>query len=133
MGAAVLAMLAANSPLARYYDALLSLPFEVRLGSFGLAKPLLLWINDGLMAVFFFLVGMEFKREGEDTSHGSMLRHLEHTLHPWVAFGVLPVFAFANADVADYLGMERLGILLGTLVSGVGGYLVLRTTLKEPA
>ncbi len=59
----VLALAVANSPLATHYRAFLELPLEVRAGSFEIAKPLLLWINDGLMAVFFFLVGMELKRE----------------------------------------------------------------------
>ncbi|RMF75486.1 MAG: Na+/H+ antiporter NhaA [Acidobacteria bacterium] len=63
MATAALAMIVANSPLAAGYRQLLSLPFEVRLGGIGLGKPLLLWINDGLMAVFFLLVGLELKRE----------------------------------------------------------------------
>jgi NhaA family Na+:H+ antiporter len=61
--AAVLAMLIANSPLSPFYDSLLQIPLEVRAGSFEIAKPLLLWVNDGLMAIFFLLVGLELKRE----------------------------------------------------------------------
>jgi len=61
--AAVLAMIVANSPWAPIYDSLVELPVEVRAGNFQIAKPLLLWINDGLMAVFFFLIGLELKRE----------------------------------------------------------------------
>ncbi|WDE13586.1 Na+/H+ antiporter NhaA [Thalassomonas haliotis] len=63
MFAAVFAMILANSPLASWYDLLLDVPVVVAVGSFEIAKPLLLWINDGLMALFFFLVGLELKRE----------------------------------------------------------------------
>jgi NhaA family Na+:H+ antiporter len=63
IAAAVLAMLAENSPLKSLYDAWLSTPVGIQFGAFLLNKPLLLWINDGLMAVFFFLVGLEIKRE----------------------------------------------------------------------
>jgi Na+:H+ antiporter, NhaA family len=61
--AAVAALALANSPLASLYDAFLDTPVEVRAGALHIAKPLLLWINDGLMALFFFLVGLEIKRE----------------------------------------------------------------------
>ena len=63
MAAAVLALICSNSPIRQAYDDLLKIPVELRFGSFVLAKPLLLWINDGLMAIFFLLVGLEVKRE----------------------------------------------------------------------
>ena len=63
MLASALALVLANSPMAAFYDLLLSLRGSVRIGSFGIEKPLLLWVNDGLMAIFFLLVGLEIKRE----------------------------------------------------------------------
>lgn len=63
MFAAICAMALANSPWSTWYDLLLDVPVVVAIGSFEIAKPLLLWINDGLMALFFFLIGLELKRE----------------------------------------------------------------------
>ena len=63
MLAAVLAIIFANTPLREYYALLLDTPVAIRIGALEIAKPLLLWINDGLMAVFFFMVGLELKRE----------------------------------------------------------------------
>lgn len=60
---ATLAILWANTPFKELYFDLLDMPVQILIGSFSIHKPLLMWINDGFMAIFFTLVGMEVKRE----------------------------------------------------------------------
>lgn len=61
--AAIIAMGMANSPLQDLYQSFLDIPVTFKVATLDISKPLLLWINDGLMAVFFLLVGLEVKRE----------------------------------------------------------------------
>lgn len=63
MVAALLAMIANNTALAPYYNGFLDAPVVLQIADLKIAKPAVLWINDGLMAIFFFLVGLEIKRE----------------------------------------------------------------------
>lgn len=60
---AIIAIMLANSSFSHLYEGFLNVPVQVRIADLNLEKPLFLWINDGLMAIFFFLVGLEIKRE----------------------------------------------------------------------
>ena len=80
MLAAVVAMLLANSPAAGVYAWLFDMPVEIRVGPLQIAKPLLMWVNDGLMAIFFFLVGLELKRELID---GELSKSGTFCCRPW--------------------------------------------------
>ena len=62
-GATLLALILANSPLAGQFHSIWQYELGISTSGFELIKPLILWINDGLMAIFFFLIGLEIKRE----------------------------------------------------------------------
>lgn len=61
--ATLLALILVNSPLSHAYEAFLHMPMEIRVGPLHIDKTLHHWINDGLMAIFFLMVGLEVKRE----------------------------------------------------------------------
>lgn len=63
MAMTVLALIAANTGLSGLYNGFLETNVRLGIGGFEISKPAVLWINDGLMAIFFFLVGLEIKRE----------------------------------------------------------------------
>ncbi|WP_323798692.1 Na+/H+ antiporter NhaA [Parasphingorhabdus sp.] len=100
--AAVAAMVAVNSALNPHYLAFLDIPVAIQFGGFEIAKPLALWINDGLMAIFFFLVGLEVKRELME----GQLSSVEQASLPLIAAVggmALPaaVFVYFNWSIAE--------------------------------
>lgn len=60
---ATFAIVLANTPLSDLYFDFLEMPVSIQIGLFSIHKPLLMWVNDGFMAIFFVLVGLEVKRE----------------------------------------------------------------------
>jgi len=124
MVAAVLALVIANSPLAVYYAVLLDLPLEFRIGTFGIAKPLLLWINDGLMAVFFFLVGMELKREVVE-GHLSSLRLAALPAFAAVGGMLVPAAFYVVLNWGDPIAMRGWAIPTATDIAFALGVLSL--------
>ncbi|MFG0530925.1 Na+/H+ antiporter NhaA [Pseudomonas sp. yb_2] len=99
IAAAVLALIINNSPLSYLYGGLLEVPVAVQVGALNIAKPLLLWINDGLMALFFLLIGLEVKREVVD---GHLSKPSQVILPATAAVGgmVVPalIYWFINRD-----------------------------------
>ena len=97
--AASLAMIAENSSLSGFYDSLLATQVEIRIDDFQIAKPLLLWVNEGLMAIFFYHVGLEIKRE---VLGGKLSELSAVTLPLFGAMGGILVpaglYAFINLD-----------------------------------
>lgn len=97
VAAALMGMVMENSPLRPVYDMFLSLPVVFQAGGFEINKPLLLWINDGLMAVFFLMVGLEIKRE---IMEGNLSSREQAVLPAVAAMGGLAVpamiYAFIN-------------------------------------
>lgn len=120
----VVAMLWANSPARGAYEALLALPVQLRVGALDLDKPLLLWINDGLMAVFFFLIGLELKRELVEGE----LSHRSKLVLPGIgALGgmVVPALIYVACNWGNALALQGWAIPAATDIAFALGILTL--------
>ena len=104
MIAAIFAMIIANTPLSATYDLILGTYIKVGIGNFEIAKPAILWINDGLMAIFFFLVGLEIKREvlaGELSSFDKAILPIMAAIGGMAVPGI--IFAIVNWGTPENL------------------------------
>lgn len=124
MAAAAVAILVANSPLEPYYELLLDVPVEIRIGALHIAKPLFLWINDGLMAIFFFAIGLELKRE---LLEGELSRPANVLLPALGAVGgmVVPVLIYAAFNHGNPAAMRGWAIPAATDIAFALGVLLL--------
>lgn len=124
MAIALLALIANNSPLAGFYSSFLSTPVEIQFGNFEIAKPLLLWINDGLMAIFFFLVGLEIKNE---VMEGELSSFDKAALPLFAALGgiLAPAAIFVFFNYTDPISVQGWAIPAATDIAFALGVLAL--------
>lgn len=124
LGAAFLALILQNSPLSWLYDSLLGTPMTIGVGTILLDKPLLLWINDGLMAIFFFLVGLEIKRE---LLVGELSTAKQAALPVIAAIGgmIVPALIYSTINWTDDIALHGWAIPAATDIAFAVGVLAL--------
>jgi len=131
MAAAVLAMAVANSPLGVHYTALLDRPLNVGIGALALEKPVFLWINDGLMAVFFLVVGCELKREVLE-GHLSSVKQAAFPAFAAAGGMLAPAACYAAFNGSDPVALKAWAIPTATDIAFALGVLALLGT-RVPA
>lgn len=124
IAAAALALTINNSPLSWLYNAFLDTPVVAQIGAVKIAKPLLLWINDGMMALFFLLIGLEVKRE---VLEGHLSRPSQIILPGTAAIGgmVVPALVFWALNKGDAAAMSGWAIPMATDIAFALGVLAL--------
>ena len=120
----IAALILQNSPLSHYYMGFLHTPVEIRIGALHIAKPLLLWVNDGLMAIFFLLVGLEIKREVME-GHLSSLSQIALPGIAAVGGMLVPALVFIAFNRGDAFAMQGWAIPTATDIAFALGILSL--------
>jgi len=124
IGASILAIILANTPANELYALLIDIPLAIQIGKFEIAKPLLLWVNDGLMAIFFLVVGLELKREFVEGE----LSHVKKIVLPVIgAIGgmVIPAVIYVGFNLNDSSAIQGWAIPAATDIAFVLGVLSL--------
>jgi NhaA family Na+:H+ antiporter len=118
------ALIFQNSALSSYYTGFLNTPVEIRIGALHIAKPLLLWVNDGLMAIFFLVVGLEIKRE---VLEGHLSSISQISLPAIAALGgmIIPAVVFTVFNYGDEFAMRGWAIPTATDIAFALGILSL--------
>jgi NhaA family Na+:H+ antiporter len=124
IAAAILALIINNSPLSGWYNAFLEIPVVAQFGAVKIAKPLLLWINDGLMALFFLIIGLEVKRE---VLEGHLSKISQIVLPGAAAVGgmVVPALVFTALNHDNPSAMTGWAIPMATDIAFALGVLAL--------
>ena len=120
----IAALILQNSPLSHYYMGFLHTPVEIRIGALHIAKPLLLWVNDGLMAIFFLLVGLEIKREVME-GHLSSLSQIALPGIAAVGGMAVPALVYIAFNKGDAFAMQGWAIPTATDIAFTLGILSL--------
>ncbi len=120
----IAALILKNTDFSPIYDAFLHTPVEIRFGALNIAKPLLLWINDGLMAIFFFLIGLEVKRELLE-GHLSSVKQITLPFIAAVGGMVVPALVYVYFNIGDEVAMRGWAIPTATDIAFALGILSL--------
>jgi len=122
--AAILALIIDNTSWHQYYEAFFKLHFSVQIGDMKLSKPLQMWINDGLMTIFFLLVGLEIKRE---MFEGELSSFSKAALPAFAAVGgmLIPGLIYFFLNQGDAVAMRGWAIPTATDIAFSLGILAL--------
>lgn len=130
--AAAIALVLANSPWGAIYTRLLDIPLAFQIGGLAVKKPLLLWVDDGLMAVFFMLVGLEVKRE---ILEGGLSKRANAILPAIAALGgmIAPAIIYLLCNWSNAQALRGWAIPTATDIAFATGVLALLGTRVPPS
>jgi len=131
IAATIIALILDNSSAAGLYDALLNVPATISVGDYGFSKPILLWVNEGLMAIFFMLIGLEIKKE---MAGGSLSDPKNIALPGLAAVGgmAIPALLFWLGVGGDSVAMSGWAIPTATDIAFAVGILALLSKRVPP-